>query len=489
MDNPQEHSPTFRLTIGCWICKVSVFVLRCPKTVYEMVREFAFAMPKELCLTMKRLLIFLFALILLFSCAGCDMLDAALMPIATPKATPTPTQEPTPAPTAAPTPEPVFTETTLNAPLFSAKSVTVTLTDIRFCENYMTAIDLSIENASDFAVSMQLGGVCLNRWQVDGVLENAAGVAPGETRRSTVVVNFQDEPSASYFNLTSISEMTFLLGLTSDFNGDTLLKQKSFVVAVPGAGPMGDPTQGTQMIYEDDNLTVYLQGIDGTLGSTRMVLYHNPDSRWMGVDVYPIYAGYTSFPRHTYPLIEGKYRLVTLDGTDVLARQSIASLSQLDLYLALQLFDGRMTGSFVASVFDPMVNETTISAEDTSPIVYQSALPYCILRNKGIISYQGHEAILLDLENTSQNNGTLLNITASASQPEITIDGTLYPLKTECTGTYPATHGYLLLWPDGAPEGTLANAKSVTIGLRLSRVNGGKLEPILDTQNFSFDLK
>ena len=60
---------------------------------------------------------------------------------------------------------------------------------------------------------------------------------------------------------------------------------------------------------------------------------------------------------------------------------------------------------------------------------------------------------------------------------------------TYCTNAYPATHGCLLLWPDGAPEGTLTNAKSVTIGLRISRINGGKLEPVLDTQNFSFDLQ
>jgi hypothetical protein len=60
---------------------------------------------------------------------------------------------------------------------------------------------------------------------------------------------------------------------------------------------------------------------------------------------------------------------------------------------------------------------------------------------------------------------------------------------TYCTSAYPATHGCLLLWPDGAAEGTLANATSVTIGLRLSRINGGKLEPVLDTQDFSFSLK
>ncbi|HML69506.1 MAG TPA: hypothetical protein PKA81_14065 [Clostridia bacterium] len=438
---------------------------------------------------MKRLLISAIALAFVVSCAACDVIETALLPTATPKATASPTQAPTPEPTAAPTPEPVFTETTLNSPLFTAKNVTVTAADVRFCENYMTAIDLTIENASNSAVTMQLGGVCLNRWQVDGTLENAANVAPGETRRSTVIVNFQDDPSAADLKLTYIAEMTFLLSLTDDFSSDTLLKQKSFVVAVPDAGPLGDPTQGTQLIYEDDNFTVYLQGIDGALQSTRVVLYHKPDSRWMGVDVFPVYAGYTNFPRRNYSLIAGKYRLITLDGAEVMARQSITALNKLELYLALQLFDGRTVGPMVVTITDPKVSETVMNTQDTSPIVYQSALPYCILRNKGIIEFEGHEAILLDLENTTQNNGTLLNVTASASNPEITIDGTPYPLMTYCTSTYPATHGYLLLWPDGAPEGTLSQATSATIGLRLSRVNGGKLEPILDTQDFSFDLK
>ena len=189
---------------------------------------------------MKRVLISALALILAVSCAGCAVIDVALLSATTPEATPVVTQEPTPAPTAAPTPEPVFTEITLNTLLFTAKDVVVTLTDIRFSKNYMTAIDISIENASNSTVTMQLGGVCLNRWQVDGALENAANVAPGETRRSTVIVNFQHDSGTAFMNLSAIAEVTLLLSLTEDFNGGTFLKQKSFVVAIPDAGPMED---------------------------------------------------------------------------------------------------------------------------------------------------------------------------------------------------------------------------------------------------------
>ena len=438
---------------------------------------------------MKRVLISALALVLAVSCAGCAVIDVALLSATTPEATPVVTQEPTPAPTAAPTPEPVFTEITLNTLLFTAKDVVVTLTDIRFSKNYMTAIDISIENASNSTVTMQLGGVCLNRWQVDGALENAANVAPGETRRSTVIVNFQHDSGTAFMNLSAIAEVTLLLSLTEDFNGGTFLKQKSFVVAIPDAGPMEDPTQNTRIVYEDDYLILYLQKIDGSLQNTRMVLYHKPDAKWAGVAVYPVYAGYTSVTNRSYSLMAGKYRMIVLDGTDVFTRQNITTLSQLSLYLALEQADGRLSRPIEATITDPKVSETVLQTDDESPIVYQSALPYCILRYKGITEYEGHEVILLDLENTTQTNGTSLDITASASNPNITIDGTVYPLMSACTSAYPATHGCLLLWADGAPEGTLANATSVTIGLRLSRINSGKLEPILDTRDFSFDLK
>ena len=438
---------------------------------------------------MKRSLIFAIALALAVFCAGCDVIETALLPSATPKATATPTPPPTPEPTPAPTPEPVFTETTLNSPLFAVKKVTVTVMDIRFSENYMTAIDLSVENASSAAVSLQLGGVCLNRWQVDGVLENAEAIAPGETRRSTIVVDFQNDPGARFMNLGYIAEMTLQISMTQDYSGETLLKQKNFVVPVPDVGPVGDPTQNTRIVYEDDTLILYLQEIDGSLQNVRLVLFHKPDAVWKSANVYPLYAGYTTVPHRNVPLMAGKYRLITLDGADVMARQGISALKNLDLYLSLTLFDGRLTRPVTATIVDPKVSETAMNAQDASPIVYQSALPYCILRNKGITQYEGHEALLLDLENITQVSGSLLYLTASASNPEITIDGTAYPLMTYCTNAYPATHGCLLLWPDGAPEGTLTNAKSVTIGLRISRINGGKLEPVLDTQNFSFDLQ
>ncbi|HSQ56389.1 MAG TPA: hypothetical protein VLM40_11670, partial [Gemmata sp.] len=89
--------------------------------------------------------------------------------------------------------------------LFSAGKINVIVTGVRFSENYETFIDLSIENGSMAAVSVNLGAVCLNSWQVDGVLENGANIAAGETRAATVTVNFVDDPNAAYMGIASIA--------------------------------------------------------------------------------------------------------------------------------------------------------------------------------------------------------------------------------------------------------------------------------------------
>lgn len=442
---------------------------------------------------MKRLLSALIALLVLFSLAACAA--PAPAPVETPaatavvEATEAPTPEPTAEPTPAPTPEPVFTETAINERLFKSGNVTVAVTGVRFSENYMAYVDLSIENASGATVSLNLGAVCLNSWQVDGVLENGSAIAADETRAATVTVNFVDDPNAIYMGIASIASVTLGFSVTDDASGDPLLKQKSFTVSLPDAAPAGDPTTNTQIVYDDNAMTIYLQGIDGTLQHTRALLYKKPEAKWMSVTVDPVYGGYTNIVNRTYPMEPGKYRLLSLDGTEVMTRQNITALAKLDLYLSLNQFDGRMNRPVIATITDPNVAETVMSAPEAGPIVYQSELSYFILRNMGVTQFDGHEAILLDFENITQNYKKPLDLTAYASNPEITIDGTAYPLMTYCTDCYPTTHGYLLLWPEGAPEGTLSAATSITVGLKIARVNGGHLDPIVDTHDFSFELK
>ncbi|MEN6637440.1 MAG: hypothetical protein ABFC56_16445 [Clostridiaceae bacterium] len=427
------------------------------------------------------------ALIVAFFCLACtsapkaDASDTAGQTAATTNPTAAPTPVPTAEPTPSPTPEPVFVETALSEKLFTNNKVTASVTGARFSENFMTSIDLSIKNASAASVSLKLDGVCLNDWQVEGVLQDGEQIAAGETRTASVVVNFVDNPNASYMGISSLAGFTLDFYVVDDAIGKNIGARLSKSVAMPDAVAITSPADTATLVYEDKNLAIYLQGIDGTLQHTRALLYKKPNAAWRSAMIDPIYAGYTNFVNRAYTVDEGKYLLLALDGTDVMTRQNITTLTKLDLYLTLTQYDGRLNRPVCASIVDPNVSETVMNAPDAGPIVYQSDLSYFILRNMGITQFEGHEAILLDFENITQNYIKQLDITAYASSPRITVDGAAYPLMTYCTNCYPTTHGYLLLWADGAPEGTLSAATSVICDLKISRINAGTLDPIVDT--------
>ena len=185
----------------------------------------------------------------------------------------------------------------------------------------------------------------------------------------------------------------------------------------------------------------------------------------------------------------GKYQLLVLDGTDVYERQCITSLAELDLYISMNTADGRQYRPVIAKILDPNVAETIISAPDPGPVVYRTELEYCILRYMGITQYDGHEAILLDFENISQNYKKKLDMTATVSDKFMTIDGVQYPLGIFVTYAFPTTHGSILLWPEGAPEGALSAAASAVVRLKIDRINAGFYDPIDDTGEFTIDLK
>ena len=433
--------------------------------------------------------------ILVFSCLACapapaiETPEAATAPSVTMEPTAAPTPEPTVVPTPEPTPEPVVVDTAMSEKLFTSNRVTATLTGVHFSENDFVTFDLSINNASAASVSVKLDGTYLNDWQVEGLLADAEQIAGGETRVATVIVNFANDPNAVYRNITALSGFTLDFSVVDDASGKNLASHISSSVVMPDAVAAVSPVESATLVYEDNSVAVYLQGIDGKLQNTRAILYKKPKATWKSVTVDPVYAGYTNIVNQTYTLDTGKYLLLALDGTEVMTRQNITALSQLDLYLTLAQSDGRLNRPVRATITDPNVAETVSNPPDAGPIVYQSELSYFILRNMGVTQYDGHEALLLDFENITQNYLKQLDITAYASNPRITIDGVAYPLLTYCTNCYPTTHGYLLLWADGAPEGTLTNAKSVSVGLKISRINAGRLDPIVDTGNFTIDLQ
>ena len=434
-------------------------------------------------------------LILVFSCFACAPAPAIEAPkdAATPSITVEPTAAPTPEPTAVPTPEPtpepIVVDTVMDEKLFTTNRVTATLTGVHFSENDFVTFDLSIANASAASVSLKLADAYLNDWQVEGTLMDAEQIAGGETRVATVIVNFANDPNAVYRNITDLAGFTLDFNVVDDASGENLTSRISSSVAMPDAVAVASPVESATLVYEDNSTAVYLQGIDGTLQNTRVILYKKPKATWKTITVDPVYAGYTNIVNQTYTLDTGKYLLLALDGTEVMTRQNITALSQLDLYLTLAQSDGRLNRPVRATITDPNVAETVSNPPEAGPIVYQSELSYFIFRNMGITQFNGHEALLLDFENITQNYLKQLDITAYASNPRITIDGVAYPLLTYCTNCYPTTHGYLLLWADGAPEGTLTNAMSVSLGLKISRINAGRLDPIVDTGNFTIDLQ
>lgn len=444
-------------------------------------------------LKLKRLLAFYTAALLCFGLAACaetpaDSVDPTAEPTQAAAATAAPDAEPTAEPTPTATPEPAFIETELSQELFSRNQVTASVTGIRFSANYATYIDLSVTNDSAVPVSLQLDGLYLNDWAISGVLENCVDIPAGETRTGTISVSWVDDPMAVYMNISHIASFGCNLIVCNADTGDVIYEHRGLSVTVPDAEPAPDPLEGASLVYEDSNIALYLQGIDETLQSVRVILYKQPDAKWKSATVDPVYAGYTNLVNGTYPLDAGMYQFLYLDGSDVFAAENITDLSELKLYITLNLFDGRLNRPVIATITDPNVSETRLDAPDPGPIVYQSELAYCVLRYMGVIQFEGHEAILLDYENVTQNYIKQLDLTAFPSSSVITLDGTDYALDMYCTYSFPTTHGYIMLWADGAPDGTLGGASSATVRLKIARIHAGNLDPIQDTGLFTIDL-
>lgn len=444
-------------------------------------------------LFLKRILSLALAALFALSLAACTKAPAPAEESAAPAleavATPSPTPEPTAEPTPSPTPEPVFVDTSVNQELFSRNKVTASVTGIHFSANYELIVDLSITNNSTNPVTVAQSGLFLNNWAVQGIVENAESIAAGETRAANIVVSWVDDPNAVYMNITQVSAFACDLVVTNASTGEVIDEHRALSVEIPDAAPIPNPVEGAEKLFEDDNFAVYLQGIDDTLQHVRVILYKQPTAKWKSVTVDPVYAGYTNLVNGTYPLEQGTYLLLALDGSEVYAAQNITSLKELKLYVSLNYFDGRLDRPVIVSIPDPNVAETKIDAPDPGPIVYQSKLAYCILRYSGIIQFEGHEAILLDYENVTQNYIKLLDLTAFPISPLINLDGTDYQLDMHCTYSFPNSHGYIILWAKDAPEGALSSASSATVRLNITRIHAGHFDPIQDTGMFTIDLK
>ena len=96
-------------------------------------------------------------------------------------------------------------DTSVNQELFSRNKVSASVTGIHFSANYEAIIDLSITNNSADPVTVTQSGLFLNNWAVQGIVENAETIAPGEARAANIVVSWVDDPNAVYMNITQVS--------------------------------------------------------------------------------------------------------------------------------------------------------------------------------------------------------------------------------------------------------------------------------------------
>lgn len=441
---------------------------------------------------MKRLLSILLAASLCISLIACTAAPAVAETVPTPTAAPeltaAPTPEPTPtlAPAPSPTPEPVYTETALSQELFRRAGVSITAVSLRFAAGYEAIVTLSIESAAKQSVTVSLDGAYLNDWRINAALEGAENILPGETRGAALTFPALGAPPASDMNIAAAASIGCNLVVTDAGTGETLASQAA-ALAVPGE-TAASPADGAALVYEDNNLAVYLQGIDGSLERVRAILYRKPSGGWKSATIGPVYAGYTNLVNGTYALDAGKYLLLSLDGGQVMADHGISQLAELKLYITLNYNDGRINRPVIAVIPDPAVSQTVVNAPDPGPVAYETELAYCVLRYMGIIEFGGREAILLDFENITQNYIKRLDLTIGSLLQSITIDGVDYPIGTYCTYAFPETHGYLMLWPEGAPGGTLSSASTARVRLHIARINAGHLDPIEDTGAFTIDL-
>ena len=407
---------------------------------------------------------------------------------------PEPTAEPTPEPTAEPTPEPTASPapevTSLSDAVISRRDgFTFIAKDLLFAPEGLLRLTVAVENGTNKTAVPALASLTVNGWMMNGekLAFDAAPIAPGETGEAVITVNGED---FSAMGIETAAELGCKFRLTEQDGGEELSVQTG-TVANPAAdaGYTDSFTRGETVLLDNKGLLVALQSCDPDMRTVTLYLEKKDKAAWASCCVAPICNGYTDY-RNPFAVMEkGSRMLLTLDNGAIFDRNGVTSLASMDLYLTTQTAT-KIDNSILLTVENP-AGTATVAEErkDESPVVFQDK--YAILRYKGIDEtiFPDKSVILIDLENITQTYIKTMEIIAYPAHATIQLDGTVYPLESDCTYSYPTTHGYLMLWPVGAPEGALQSASEAAVKLKLSRFRSGHLDPVTDTGWFTIPLK
>lgn len=442
-----------------------------------------------------------------FACAKAPAPEAEAVPVAdTPAPTQAPTPEPTPEPTPSPTPAPVVEEISLNEQVLRRQEMEVTVTALRFSKNYTIEADLSITNLTKGPVSVALPAhiifgvndagealaantaATVNGWTVSAVLSGAESIPSMETQTCTLTVQNADTELFSRMEISSLSTIGMTLFVSNPDSGKDL---GSYDVLIEN--PEADLSETDafvadgEVLLDNRNMKVILLGADEAFSNIRLYLEKKKTGSFATVSIDPMFGGFTNTVNNKVSMYKNSRMLYDIDGSQIMYSHGIEHLSDMDIYLTFE-YANKIDRAIKLHVANPTYTDSTISTvEIDAPIIYQDQ--YCVLKNLGVDSAAlGREVLLIDYENITQTYIKTLDLTVQPAYGTCTVDGAEYPLGTYCTYCYPYTHGYMMLWPVGAPEGTLSGAKEITLRLYITRIHSGHYDPVSGTGTITIPL-
>jgi hypothetical protein len=243
-----------------------------------------------------------------------------------------------------------------------------------------------------------------------------------------------------------------------------------------------------EQILDNKNLKILMLDHSEDYSNLRLYLEKKETGSFTNVSLDPVIGGYTNYVNDKVSLEKGTAAIYDLDLSAIIARHNISAFSEIDLYLTFE-YASKIDRAICSVIQIPDVSETIMDFDpEVGPIIFQDE--YCILRYIGIDhDALGRDAILIDFENITQTYIKTLDLTVIPGYKLMELDGKEYPISVYPTYCWPYTHGYMLIWPQNAEDGTLSSASSAMVWLRITRIHSGHLDPVKSTGHMTFNLK